>query len=612
MSAIASFPPLEVRGLITHEQWMNTTRIWRVVLNQHRKDLDAGTATISAKASLINYLYSYYEALAQSSGEYPEIRSQIGGVCYEVLVYFLQQSQPSSKLLSASFLSCVLRVHPLAAADTRFTSAYQCHTLDVASLQPSRKQATQALLSSSKNDERRVKESTSLLAEILGLAMASIDAARFFAASPELLESLCVSYHETNDASQQKDLALLMYILLTSLLKESKAEKPSLALLLDQLYSVEQWTVSRSDGQGATPSLLRDLVRSTPLLVTLRSLAGDTKSARADAVIDSLSKYALHSDGGGMKDPTSNPLISTGHVDDSLHMHQMSVVSQVQELFPELATGIILRLLDKYGDNVEELTAHYLEGTIPPELLFEDATTALTAPASRKGRLDGDELDRLAVSADRLHIGKRSRKNDLPPEDPRRKAAIWSALSAMESDDDEEDDTYQQADVGGSVDTAGPDELHDDPNEEALFGAWQTDPNLFARDSATRRSQYRMQLKHQLGMTDETIEGWALMLGRDPKKIRRLELKYSRHTGAQSRLRSNRWTANEEEPSSSDPEAAHSGGQRPVRGGVQAGNRGASSPRARGRKEANKGAIGNHHRRDQRAKKMARGGFGVP
>lgn len=243
---------------------------------------------------------------------------------------------------------------------------------------------------------------------------------------------------------------------------------------------------------------------------------------------------------------------------------------------------------------------------------------------------DDDELDKLAMDTSRLHIGKRdgSKTADDVLADRStapNKAAILSALATFDLDDDERDDTYDAEDVGGTVDATATTEDATDDNEEALWRAYQANPKSFDRDQATRRGAARAKLRLETGMTDEAVEGWAVILGRNPGQKRRLEMKYSAanaFTGQQQELASTAWRAGE----GSDTDGGRGGsfrgrgGRGRGRGGFGRGNgRGGSvagpsgeqeTEAARRRKEANKSSRANHNRRDQRAKKMARGGSG--
>jgi len=127
-----------------------------------------------------------------------------------------------------------------------------------------------------------------------------------------------------------------------------------------------------------------------------------------------------------------------------------------------------------------------------------------------------------------------------------------------------------------------------------------------------------MALKEETRMTDEAIEGWGLMLLRDGRQMKRLEAKFSTFTGAQKELVGTAWRAS---PQGSGTEDSDVDGNNRGRGGRLRGGRGRGrgnvagpsgekeTDQARQRKEANKGSRANHNRRDQRARKMARGGF---
>jgi activating signal cointegrator complex subunit 2 len=250
----------------------------------------------------------------------------------------------------------------------------------------------------------------------------------------------------------------------------------------------------------------------------------------------------------------------------------------------------------------------------------------------RRNVFDNDEFDRLVVDTSRLHIGRRGKEltADKVLSDRSKapaKSAILAALAAFDSDDDERDDTYDVEDVGASVDnaTTGPDEADADlrdKNEEALFGAYTMTPELFGRDSETRRGKPRAALKSETGMTDEAIEGWGIMIARDPKRLRRLEAKFSTFAGQQRELAPTSWRNS---PAGSGDEAGEGSGER---GGYHGRGRGRGRGRggrgggnvagpvddkttqvARQRKDANKSSRANHNRKDQRGKKMARAGF---
>ena len=252
---------------------------------------------------------------------------------------------------------------------------------------------------------------------------------------------------------------------------------------------------------------------------------------------------------------------------------------------------------------------------------------------------DNDELDNLTVASSRLHIGRKnadatadsllSDRSTAPD-----KAAILSALASFDLNEDEHDDTYDAEDVGGTVDSSvtGANEADadaQDRNEAALLEAYKATPHLFRRDAQTRRDPARAALKLETGMTDEAIEGWAVMIEREPKRLNKLGDRFASSPRQQPPLSSSAYRASagdtDADGASSRDAAGQSSrgrgwtGRRRGRGGRGRGGRGdsvAGGPSdaqavqaGRQRKEANKGSRANHNRRDQRAKKVARAGF---
>jgi len=243
-----------------------------------------------------------------------------------------------------------------------------------------------------------------------------------------------------------------------------------------------------------------------------------------------------------------------------------------------------------------------------------------------------DEFDALAVDASKLHIGKAN--TDLTADKllakgaGQRKAAILASLAAIDADDDERNDTYDATDVGGTVDNtidADRDMVGNKDWDLILYQAYTLDKSVFGRDPNTRRSLARTRLKQETGWTDEALEGWAVMIGRDSGRLQALARR-SRDSwrGEQRTLERTSWQRSEEHDGSQEEDGyrgeSSSRGQsgrgrgfgRGSRGGVgfvaQNGNTAGpaddkTTQRARQRKEVR----GSHNRRAGRAKKMARG-----
>ncbi|KAF7586954.1 hypothetical protein BBP40_007992, partial [Aspergillus hancockii] len=352
-------------------------------------------------------------------------------------------------------------------------------------------------------------------------------------AGSDFLDICCEAYqtHKHNDF--RKVLVAIIYVGLTSLLK---GPKPNLSSLLDQLYSLK---VSACVGTPTTkkdPTLLSDVICSSDLLVRLERYLISHPQKRGEDLLSSLRAYQLDSTPFHHRYQKQKRKLDKGKTrasdPEDMHIHQMSLVTQIQDLFPDLGSGYIARLLDFYHDNPETIIAHLLDDSITPELKTLDKSEQLptsqttthhdplpprsTPPEptpTRKNIFDTDvdlaELARQTGETEgKLQFGRANATqtaDDLLADRSTQainKAAIISALAAFDSDDDERDDTYDVADVGGTVDAAtGADA--DKPAEAAgdldmtLFRAYKASPGLFGRDSATRRSQPRAALKRE-------------------------------------------------------------------------------------------------------------------
>ncbi|KAI9757045.1 MAG: hypothetical protein M4579_003614 [Chaenotheca gracillima] len=672
---IAPFPPLSVRKGMVSEDWEACLEAWVILtqyyLQQSRAEFEKSK---SADHSLSHFLMAFCHeiSLSQSKDTLPEsqnsktLRKHVFLLSHRILC---DTGKQSVALLDWSFLADFSAVFARSVGlrkTLRIVWANKASNLEkeLGTL----KNTLTGSLESPNQDEAELMETLRRLSPLL---YASPDAANFFMIGSDFLDALSTGY-KTASPALRKRMVAVAYLSLKGL---TDLEKPALSLLIDLLYSLKSSESSEPRTSSTLSTLLSDLVQTTPLISRFREKATGPDAARAKPLIESLDTFEKTT--GPRPKKLIRRKISKGKslVDgieldgqhghgaaNEMHIHRLSLVSQVQDLFPDLGDGFVMKLLDEYGENVEQVTAHLLDDSLPPHLRDVDRSQSFspsTLPASksqkpvpskapeppsipRRNVFDDDELDTLAVPASRLHIGRRNPNqtaDQLLNDEQRRtassKSAILAALASFDADDDERDDTYDASDVGDTVDSAAPtapDEVDADisGNEETLYTAWRSTPDVFGRDAATRRSPARTALRSETKMTDEAIEGWAVMLGRDPRKLRTLEAKYAFAGGSggkggrQTELRRTAWRgagSDESGTEGSDGTDLPRGGGRGRgrgrggggRGGVGAPGGGASASDSAGtnnrrRKEASKGSRANHNRRDQRAKKMARGG----
>ncbi|OAF99711.1 uncharacterized protein CC84DRAFT_1103515 [Paraphaeosphaeria sporulosa] len=652
----APFPDVKVRQNILPAEWTAYVDTWASLAELHLRlsDIQFRHAVTDDDSSLTTFLVSFFHELANDDSLVPQtllLRKK----CFFLLHRIYSADGVPAPLLGWSVLSDVCRIFSRSAQfRTLLDGLWKRKTASIEkSLQPAKNSLIQNL------DSKRPEEAQSTLDKIAPLLRLSPQAGTYMITGSDFLDSLCNAYPKVNPPLHAK-LATIAYMGLISLLE---GPKPNFSVLSDHLYSLKANGEQQLKAGAVQTSLIADLVTNTPLLHKIRDQATTPEAARVRNFAASLISFQQSSAARPKKLVRRKVDKGKGKALDyeyghgafgEIHVHRMSMISQIQDLFPDLGSGFVVKLLDEYNENIEEVTAHLLEDSLPPHLANADRSEPLSSPSAtkphftprstppaieRRNVFDNDEFDRLAVDTSRLHIGRKnadatadtilSDRGAAPS-----KSAILSALAAFDSDDDERDDTYDVEDVGGTIDSAtpGPDEADADlrdKNEEALFRAYNSTPGLFARDAETRRGKARAALKSETGMTDETIEGWGLMIGRDPKRLRRLEAKFSAFSGQQTQIASTSWRST---PAGSDTEGGEAGGEVQGSRGGRGGGRGRGRGRGRGgggrgggnvagptddkgtrisrqRKEAGKGSRANHNRRDQRARKMARGGL---
>ena len=643
---LAPIPPPTIRLSIAPPEWEACLKSWLTLSELYLRLPSKNFNTKSFPGRpLEGFLLSFYHERAHVKSEDKTFSNasahKLQRACFLITRRMLLESNyAANRLRDFGFLADLCHVHGKSPTLSRLMSELweqQAGVLENSMLQ--RKQAMVKLL------ELPPKEGTQReLRQLAAVMRTSPDAAVLFMTGSDFLDALILRCNKFNSPEERMLVVATSYLGLLSLIK---TDSPNVSLLSDHLYSLK----AQADQARDKLSLLPELITNTPLVAKLRRSVSGKAAERLLKLLDTLETYRSPSIAQPRKFFSHKPSKGKGravHVNGEMHVHRMSLVTQVQDLFPDLGSDFVLRLLDEYGDNVEQVTAHLLDDSLPKHLqdlhrteqaaVFDhrqEAEVENLVPRStppppqsfipeRRNVFDDDELERLDLGTARLHIGK---KKEVQSNDQPNKAAILSALAAFDSDDDERDDTYDVEDVGGTVDTSHPDgepspsaRVTQEENDTALFTAYKASPELFGRTFNVRRGQARQALKAETGMTDEAIEGWATMLQRDPRRLTRLEAQFGSFDGKQSDLAKSAYRDSAGGTETEDSDAP--GGRGGFRGGSRGrGNRGRgrgnvagpsndpNTASAQRRKEASKSSRANHNRRDQRARKIARGGF---
>ncbi|KAK5132970.1 hypothetical protein LTR08_008333 [Meristemomyces frigidus] len=641
---LAPIPPASIRLSIAPLEWEASLEAWLTLAElQLRLPPNQYSTAVSSGGHLPLFLASFYRETANAGPGDGTLSSQqalkLRKLCFVLFDRAVHEVDALPDLLVSDFLSNFCHAHLRSTALARLMDhLWKRHSNTLEPVLRKRKETLTKGLESP-NPALAVTE----LAFLAPILRSSADIGSFFITGFDFLDALSMAYGKLVETEQLKPIVSIAYLGLTATLN---TEPPNASLLSDGLYSLK----IQADKQSGVPSLLADLVTNTPMIAKLRRTVSGKGADRLAKLLDTMETYRMPSIARPKKPVHRKVSKGKGkavHANGELHMHRMSLVTQIQDLFPDLGAGFVMKLLDEYEDDVEQATAHLLDGSLPAHLQSLDrgeeasgmalsaqeriehlaprSTPPLPEPfvPERRNAFDDDEL--LAADASRLHLGKRDKR---PQAAPTNKAAILSALAAFDADDDERDDTYDAEDVGGTVDSAHPDgepapsaKAMLEESEAALFSAFKASPEIFRRTFDARHAQPRMALKAETGMTDEAIEGWAIMLQREPRRLRDLEARLGAFDGRQSALATTAYRdsapGTETEDSDAGP-AGRGGGRGRGRGGGRGRGRGGSvagpsgdadTVAAQRRKEAGKGSRANHNRRNQRAKKMARGGF---
>ncbi|OTB10864.1 hypothetical protein K445DRAFT_78030 [Daldinia sp. EC12] len=662
----APFPEALWRDHIVPEEWEACLTNWLALIEAHLSlSSDQFTSLSASDETLVSFLVSFVTE-ASANGATVLGTSQSAKLlfrqCFLLAARLLRLSSPPPPLLQWEFLSDFSRLFSKKKTWPLINQVSQ--KLPVTNSLTALKKSLIIALDLGLNGDLKTLESR--LKRLNHLIHASPGIAAFFLAGSDFLDGL-ISCYKIMNPPLRRVIVTTAYLCLIGL---TEGNPPNFSMLTDQLYSLKAAADSHKAGPlNANDSMVAELVTVTPILkqVQQRFEESNLSTTRWKSALAALESF--RKPGGVIRpkkmvrrkiDKGKGIMTEDDGILGEMRIHHMSQISQIQDLFPDLGSGFISKLLDEYEDSTEQVIGHLLEDSLPAHLANADRKEELsqercrrksrdiaprpTPPLSASMRhnvFDDDKFDKLAVDMSNVHFGKRNPEKSADDilndrSSAPNKAAILSALSAFDADDDERDDTYDIADAGLVVNDGGPEDAEEqkrkDASEEALFRAYQSDSKVFDRDAATRRGQSRAKLKQQTGMTDEAIEGWALMLNRTPHQMRQLEMKYSAFSGDQPALAPTAWRASPAESAAEDsgidggadnlnnPRGGSSnrgrgrGGRGRGRGGGSGGNvAGPSGDKdtesARRRKEANKGSRANHNRRNQRARKMARGGL---
>lgn len=238
------------------------------------------------------------------------------------------------------------------------------------------------------------------------------------------------------------------------------------------------------------------------------------------------------------EEPKAAPHLS-GLLMPSVNVEQ---IDTIKELFPDLTSNQITKLLQRYDNNTEVIINNLFENpsvisSLEDGLLQDDEIQNTTENLMEEHK---PKENLLPAITPKDKIEKKNMlfpTNDVP--DAVRNKTLSRALSLLyDATEDERDDTYDDAEVKQasadrvSVDTSDtakvstitPGTSKYDKIEGYLWELLKRDKNLFSRQQ--RGSKQRKEMKKETNWSDEQIEGWSRMIEKSPKRAQLLEEKY--------------------------------------------------------------------------------------
>ncbi|KAG1473814.1 hypothetical protein G6F56_000731 [Rhizopus delemar] len=267
-------------------------------------------------------------------------------------------------------------------------------------------------------------------------------------------------------------------------------------------------------------------------------------------------------------------------------------MAQIREILGDVSDDTIENYLDENNNDAE---------VVIMKLLQNESQAVLS---NRKNVYDNDEFDVFShntIDTSKVYVGKKDKGDaDLLLHDKSSidKSSVMKRVVDMY--EEEYEDSLDDINDANGVVTMGTDEAHDivkqkttlmDPgiqHESLLVHLFMETPDILSRNSTARKSPKRAELRDKTGMSDEQLEGWAIMFGRNPRKQRILD-KYMLFDGKQTEMPKKVQTPQK----SQTPQT-----QQPKK----------SNPKDHSSKEKNKARVGNHNRKNMRDKKLSKAG----
>jgi activating signal cointegrator complex subunit 2 len=382
----APFPTASLRAELVPTEWAACLDAWVALAEAHLSLSDAQASSLTAKdESATSFLVAFMRETAAGGasilGSSEKARTLLKDV-FLLTSRLLRCSPPPSTLAQWDYLADLCKAYGKKRAASLVAALPKpAESLLDSSLTGLKKFLIKNLDAGLSGNINEVEER---LHRVNPLIHTSPRVASFFLAGDDFLDGL-ISCYKIMNPPLRKVIITTTYLCLVGLIE---GESPKYSLLTDQLYSLKNAANTHKTGPlNVNDSLVAELVTCTPLLqqVEHKLEMSGTSTSRARTVLKDLAAFRK---AGGIPRPKRliRRKIDKGKgvapsdqamVQQEVHVHRMSQITQVQDLFPELGSGFVSRLLDEYQDDTEQVIAHLLEGSLPSHLQDADRSEQL-------------------------------------------------------------------------------------------------------------------------------------------------------------------------------------------------------------------------------------------
>lgn len=375
----APFPTAAWKELLSVDEWNANLDAW-ICLGEAHVSLPAAQFSKQTlhDESVPAFLCSFMQELASHGsvllGTSPSAKLLLKS-SYLLASRILQSPDAPSPLLRWQFLSDLSRVYSKKRVTSVLSQLPRASQDAVeVTLAVLKKFLIRNLDDGLKGDLKAVEEHLQRLNHLIS---ASPSTAAFFLAGSEFLDGL-ISCYKIMNPPLRKVIITAAYLSLVGLVE---SDPPKFSMLTDQLYSLKTAAETHKAGPlNVNDSLVAELVSATPLVQQIehRLEASGAENARPKRVLKDLGTFKKP--GAGMKPKrlvrrkiekgkgVALDEHENGAMAGEVHVHRMSQITQIQDLFPELGSGFVSRLLDEYAGDTEQVVAHLLEDSLPAHL----------------------------------------------------------------------------------------------------------------------------------------------------------------------------------------------------------------------------------------------------